>query len=82
MAVREGSLQFLLQLAERIFIGIENGQMPAYDLTALEAVNAFRPCIPGDNLSVHIQKEKRIVLQPRREWIPGEVVARGLGLVT
>ena len=53
-------------LPESVFVGIEQRHVLADDLVALVAVNAFRSRIPGDNLSVHIQQEQRIVLHPSR----------------
>ena len=57
---------FSCSLRERVFVGIEERYVLADDLIALVAVNAFRSRIPGDNPSVCIQQEQRIVLHPGR----------------
>ena len=64
MAFGSGPLQFLLQLAQSVFVGIEERHVLTDDLIALVAVNAFRSRIPGDHLPIRIQQEQRIVLHP------------------
>src|SRR5271155_4417102 len=69
MAFGSGPLQFLARLeAEGVVAGIEKRYIVTEDLLSVVAVNARCSGIPGNRASVHIQQEKRIVLnRGRRE---------------
>ena len=82
VAFAGGARQFVAHLdAKNIYVGKQERQWSAESLGARIAIDSLRPCVPGDDRLVGIQKKQRAVSQPGRKWVKGPLIdCCGLGV--